>query len=255
MINTLNCSVWDYIWWHHFPPISFQVVTLRCKRRWHEGRSKAIEADESVAGEVCALFAGWETIWKNEHEDVKNEMLHMTYYDDYPWSLCHVLWGMRYHNGPLVDIPKARIKLIIHQRVAKIMTFVEKYLIRKPSHQNDWTSQAPGFFRSTTQPNGSPRGAGQSSQHATRTEEGLIHLQIESCKMSGSLCWLVEILQENNVSKLTPFCDPKERICRYSGNLRVRNWWFHLQLPSPAQVMQDFGGGRVVAISPHPEST
>ena len=40
------------------PPISFQVVTLRCKRRWHEGRSKAIEADESVAGEVCALFAG-----------------------------------------------------------------------------------------------------------------------------------------------------------------------------------------------------
>lgn len=59
------------------PPISFQVVTLRCKRRWHEGRSKAIEADESVAGEVCALFAGWEKLWKNEQKDVKNEMLHI----------------------------------------------------------------------------------------------------------------------------------------------------------------------------------
>ncbi len=210
------------------PTINFQVVTLRwrCNRRWHEGRSKAIEADESVAGEVCALFARWE---KKKNEKMSNEMLqymgvsknkgtpkswiligfsiinhpfrgtpivgntHILLYDDYPWSHCHVLYqGMRYHNGPLLDIPKAQIK---HQTVASIMAVRSTEL---ETIQSD-LSQAPGFFCSTTQPNG-PRG-GQSS-HATRTEEWLIHLQIASCKMSGSLCWLVESLQENNVSKL-----------------------------------------------------
>lgn len=49
------------------------------KLLWHEGRSKAIEADESVAGEVC----------------------------------------MRYHNGPLVDIPKASSAVLLSRMAAR----------------------------------------------------------------------------------------------------------------------------------------